>query len=668
MHFRLHRLASSSALLALLSLGTSAHANHFAPDGSFLFEPDAAYTEGFEEMVSMGGDYQILTVDDALEGTRVFSCHTQYETVDLAFELPDAAAVYEATLWIRGEGMAAVLVAYADNAAGDFSQLFPTGRMTSDGWMELRSAPFSVDGPRDAEPILVLYGQMEVDAVEVHPSEQVSFSPPQRCEGIVDPTCTGERVCLGGWCRNPLGWVPPAPEQPEVLADYLENRIRFFFGPYLNRDRYLDASFAETATMGDAPSRWRFWNGFATAVRRLRDSHSSVRSLWARILSHARPLNACFTLGDGDLSASLWPSHTSLPDVLVSHAGQSHHWDLGPGDRLVAVDGKHPIAWMQSLIAHDWSYAAANDPTSLAMEAEALRSAIPRYARAITVIRCDAASCSDPEEILVKDIPEVDPEEDIGMVGCDHRPQPLVASQPDDHFLGMNAVAGPVLSTDPNEKIYGLVWDYLITQSPADGVIDDAVAQWRTDARGVVLDHRMGNGGSGPQGSTSIADPILAFVLPPTLFGVSPFRQAADESGPKTVAEGLDLVKAHENAFPWRGGGPNPRTDVPVALLITRDVSFSDLFPYAFSRAERVRIFGPNPTQGAFSTFFGLSYWLGFNYQLAGGDVISSEGVSLCGRGAAPHQVVFPKQSDLVAGVDTLAAEALAWIRAELEP
>ncbi len=667
---RPRHLPAAAALAATAAIAHPVWANHFAPDGSFLFESQAAHADGFEDRLPpIGTPYDIPVVSDALEGTRVLACSTQYESVDLPFDLPSAPAVYEATLWLRGDGFAGISVDYEDGSPGDFTQLYPTGRMTSDGWMEMRSSAFSVDGARGARPYVMFLGTLEADAFEVHFSEAMAFAGPQRCKGLKDPSCDGERTCLDGWCRNPRGWVPPMPDDQEVLADYLHHRLRFFFAPYLNRDRHLEAALAETEAIADAPSRWRFWKGFAAAIQRLRDSHTRVRPIVSAVLPTRKPLQACFTPGDGDATQQQAPSDPTLPDVIVSHSGKSHHWDFRPGDRLVSVDGKHPLAWMQSLIGHDLTFSPANDPASVADRAERLRTAIPRYASTITVIRCDGKSCAAPGVVDVSAVPEVEPGSSVEPLGCDHRPQPLVPGQGSSHSMGVNAATGRVIGTEPEEAIYGLVWDTLIPQSPADAAIQSAVQTWRNQARGVVIDHRAGNGGAGSPGSTSIADPILSFVLPPTLFGVSPFRRAADEEGPSTTAEGLDLVAKYETTlFAWRGGGPDPRTDVPVALLITRDVSLSDLFAYAFSKAERVRVFGPHPTHGAYSTFFGMSYWYGFNYQIAAADTIGADGVSLCGRGAAPHQVVLPRQTDLVAGKDTLVHEALSWIRKETAP
>ncbi|MCU0692503.1 MAG: hypothetical protein MUF54_13970, partial [Polyangiaceae bacterium] len=465
---------------------------------------------------------------------------------------------------------------------------------------------------------------------------------------------------------------PPMPAQAanrNALTDYLAHRLRYFFGPYLNRANYLPASNAEFEGMRSALSQWRFWNAFGTAIRRLRDSHTMTFTLANYVIDNTRPLNACFVVGNANVSHDVVPAHAELADVLVSHAGATHAWGLSAGDRLVAIDGEHPIAWMRKLIAHDFGANPANDPISLSWMTERVRGSIPRYARDLTVVRCPAGVCAAPETIEVSSIPEEPDPSSVNAVACDGRPQPLVASQPASHSMGFSAYAGPVLGSLPEEKIYGLVWDYLIMGTPGETQVANAVKRWRADGRGVILDHRLGNGGSGAQGGTSIADPILAFVRPPALFGVMPWRHTADEQGPTTPEQGLDLVAKYANtAYRWGGGGNDARIDVPVALLITSDVSYSDLFPYAFRGAPKVRIFGPHPTNGAFSTFVGLSYWRGFNYQLASGDTIGADGQALCGRGVAPNEVVLPLQSDLLAGKDTLIERALSWVRAGAQP
>ena len=84
--------------------------------------------------------------------------------------------------------------------------------------------------------------------------------------------------------------------------------------------------------------------------------------------------------------------------------------------------------------------------------------------------------------------------------------------------------------------------------------------------------------------------------------------------------------------------------------------------------AANVRIFGPYETNGAFSTRYQLGYYLGMTYVLATGDSFVADGSTQAGTGAAPDVVVLPKQSDLLAGRDTVFDAALEWVRAEVQP
>jgi C-terminal processing protease CtpA/Prc len=164
--------------------------------------------------------------------------------------------------------------------------------------------------------------------------------------------------------------------------------------------------------------------------------------------------------------------------------------------------------------------------------------------------------------------------------------------------------------------------------------------------------------------------PILSFVTPPKYTEADVWRVFLDETGPATVAEGLalfDTVKDEPLSLVYQGSF-DAVTDVPVALLLTRDVSASDYFPNAFKGSPRARIFGPHPTNGAFSTFLGFSYWLALSFQLASQDTLNHDGTRLCARGVVPDEIVEPRQSDLVQGIDTVYEAALTWVRANLKP
>ncbi|MBI5535495.1 MAG: hypothetical protein HY898_22385 [Deltaproteobacteria bacterium] len=658
---------SSIAASALVGTTTPAHAGSFSEDGSFVFDPSGVFSEGFESFVQgpdASASFEIVDADDALEGHKVLrAAGSGYQGVPLQVTLPADQRVYVASIWFRGSGSGSVSVTYTDQTPGESAQLFPTGRVTSDDWFEVQSAPFEVDGPRGAKISLSLRGAFDADAVEIKEAPGKTFQGPRTCTGVADPICGLESLCVAGWCRNAASWVPPVPEgaEREALSQYLQNRLQFFYGPYDNRKQFLPAAVAQIKATGANNGRWRFWNGFVTAIHRLNDWHSITMGRASNQLRSRRPLNVCFFEGDGDLSHQQAPSHPTYADLLVSYTGSDHTWGLKQGDRLVAVDGKHPIEWMRSLIAYDWSYQSANDPNSFADFAQRVRGSIPVFAKNITVIKCDAASCGQPELIEVASIPEDPPGTHISGVACDHRPTYIVQGPPENHSVADAVYGGLMEGTLPEEKIYAMVWDYLLGQGANDTDIKAQVATW-ADARGLVLDHRTGYGGTikGPE-------PIVAFARTPTLMLVDLWRGFYDDEGPKDLAEGLALFTQYQSQA-WEPGSSNAKTDVPIAVLLTLDGSASDYFPFAMKSAPKVRIFGPHGTAGAFSSFMGLNYWGAIGYQVACEDTIAFDGRKLAGHGVEPDEIVWPKQSDLVAGKDTLAERALAWVRSELKP
>jgi C-terminal processing protease CtpA/Prc len=113
-------------------------------------------------------------------------------------------------------------------------------------------------------------------------------------------------------------------------------------------------------------------------------------------------------------------------------------------------------------------------------------------------------------------------------------------------------------------------------------------------------------------------------------------------------------------------GDPGYDPDLPVALIIHRDGSASDYMPYGMKGAPNVKLFGPHPTAGAFSTYISLEWW-SFGFQFASGDTYGADGSALIGHGVAPDVVVQQKQSDLLAGKDSLHEAALAWVRKGLK-
>lgn len=689
------RLLRLTALAGVLVSRTAA-AGTFSTTGAYSPDESAVATDDFEQ--PLPGDEQPLPDDEqpppdgepppeehppditiaedpsALTGTHVLQIR-QYAEGALELELPERDASYVARVWIKdGEVSAFAVVTYADESTPALSQLLPTGRVTTDGWLELESAPFSVEQARTPKFSVEFFAAAaaKLDALEVVP--QGEFRESAACAGVPGENgCRADEMCIAHRCVDANGFVPPMPTESEknALIDYLQNRIRFLFGPYENRKWHLPAALSELESARSVEQRYPFWSRMIAAVQRLSDSHSTSYGFYQMAygqipLTGSTPLNACFIGGAADVTPDDAPSSTEgLPDVLVSHAGQLGSWGLMTGDRLVAIDGMHPITWQRALIGKSWTSATVNDPGSPAQLIESLPGSLAQLAKTVTVIRCHGSTlCEAPVTLEVSK--QKPPEGPIAYVDCDHRPFGHLAGLPDDHDV-RGVFAGEVIESEPGERIHGVVWNSLYgAGSSIATALSDAVSSWKSKkARGVILDHRTGNGGT-----NDAAMPILGFATQPRWVHSSVWRSGAFEEGPKTASEGLALFEQYKNDASNFGhvGSLSASLDVPMALLITRDVSASDFFPHSLKGSPKARIFGPHPTNGAFSSFVGASYWFTLTYQLAAGDTLGPDGWPLTGHGVVPDEVVLPKQSDLLAGRDTVYEAALSWVRANLEP
>ncbi|MBW2456761.1 MAG: hypothetical protein JRI68_19750, partial [Deltaproteobacteria bacterium] len=380
--------------------------------------------------------------------------------------------------------------------------------------------------------------------------------------------------------------------------------------------------------------------------------------------------SACFIEGDANTSAGSWPKHHKFRDLLVSHTGYSGNHGIGQGDRLVAVDGQHPFDWALGLQAVRWSLWRANDNQVFSELAEHMRGMILDHATTFSILRCSTLTglCSDvPETFVVADLPD-----DTGnQVRCDNRPfyHFTSGSNPSpEHNVGYNFFQGRIADTTAQEAIYGLLWDTLYGGGDPNGHVNqhikDAYTDFKQNARGVILDHRAGNGGT-----VDGAETATILVRPPEtmLVMVSP-NELAGFDGPDTPAEGIALFEKYQSMYPMEVGSSSYDPDMPVALLLHRDGSASDFMPFGMKGAPKLKIFAQGPTAGAFSTYYQYVYWGGISWRMATGDSIASDGRALIGHGVAPDVVVEQKQSDLLAGKDTVHEAGLAWVRDNLKP
>lgn len=668
--------------LAALS-AQSVLAGSFDAEGRHHFDADASATESFESEVPKGigceGSCSWESVGDgselALEGARFVRVSAQQDPFEIDVSLPPVNAAYVFRLWVRhSRAWVRVVLEHDDAARGtEAAWLFPTGRVTSDGWVELASNSASVTGRDLTRAFLRAEGSgVDLDGFEAVPAGE--YHAGGACLGASDPVCGPEAQCIAERCRQGARFVPPLPHagQRDQVARYLASRVEHFYGGRFSRQAYLPAALAEMAKMLKAQTAWQYWGAFSRGVRLLHDWHTSASSALSGQGS-ARRLGLCFIEGQADLTQSVWPSQAGRSDILVSHVGPAGALGLVPGDRLVAVDGKHPVDWAAALIGFNPGHHVATDPDVDAELVEALRDLLPRFAKSFSVIRCSPTgpSCNDVVETL--SVTAI--ESDVQPPACDNRPAYHLANPPEQfpgmigtyHYVPFVPWRDAVLGTDPADKIFGMTFDTLyggpggLTQS-----FLDANEFFKQNARGVILDHRAGNGGT-----MDAPEAITELVRKPAQLGVGPvFPLAAGDVGPAGGAAAVAWVqKLKDMGQPsFEVGSEQADLALPVALIIHRDGSASDWLPHGMKGAPKVKIFGPHETAGAFSSFYQFSYWSRFDFQLASGDMYLDDGSALIGHGIAPDVVVQHTQTSLLSGKDAPFEAALAWVKGNLKP
>jgi hypothetical protein len=674
------------AALAAASYASSALAGDFDASGAFTFASTAVVKldfETFSASADAGASNASVQSDaTALAGTNVLSVSLADEGYPIPLALPKQPGSYRLTYFMKGDCTGGAAVDYGDGRPGTVSQAFPTGRVTSDGWLEMRTQPFLVAGDADgvdARMYLSAYDATQptkvlIDAVEVAPDG--TYAAPASCLGLdTAGACDAGQMCLDGTCRDVRGWFPPLPSDAErtKIVAYWKKKLGDTFGPYELRKTTLPVALSTLDAMAQATDNVEFWGRFMEAIRQLKDAHTYARVTSSSGLPLAHPLDACFLEGDADASQTAAASQTGLPDILVSHVGTSDAWGLKQGDRLVAVDGEHPLTWAKKLMSASLWYWEADDPQQIANILSALRDSIARHASSVTVVHCNASAgtCdSTTTTIDIAKLPVTSAASQPKLVGCDNRPFFAVDGAPADHDFGdalitpAKVIEGPVLDATADEKIQGLIWNTLFgdgKSTPVDAALKNAVAAF-SSSRGVLLDHREGHGGT-----AATANILVSFARTPYTPFISVVRNRADDEGPADAAAAIqifDKYKGKNDVF----GSATAQTDVPVAVLMTWDVSASDFLLKILQGGPKVRLFGPGPSMGAFGTFMQYSTWGVMRWSVGIEDSITPDGTLLCTHGVDPDQLVLQKQSDLLAGKDSVHDAAMTWLRTELKP
>lgn len=653
--------ACLTTFLACTLLPSAAHALTFDAAGRLTFEANAVMKQSFDEVIGTS----VVGTDSPLEGKGYLVVASNQQPLQVQVTLPKTKGAYVARFFARRNRVVSSLdVEYTNDALPSFSaDFYPTGRVTSDGWYEVATAAFSFDGTVGGTTTLSIGASgADVDAFEIVP--EGTFKALAKCALPRDAACesaAGE-YCAADSCRNGNLQVPSLPvgDERKKLEEYFQSRLMIFFGGRYTRENTLPTALTTLGKASNAKSAWEFWNGFATAIHQLHDWHTKTDAAVETIGRGALPV--CFIEGDADLSHAEAPKEGDLPDIIVSHVGPVGNSGLKPGDRLVAVNGMHPVTFMETLEDVDWQYWRANDPGTHAEAAERLRYSIRRWGRTLTIIRCDAGTltCGPAQTLSVDDLPK---EEPSNYPNCDHRPTyPVAGPDPNTHYVS-KVFAGPVLGTAPEENIYGVVWDSVyLASANSNNPYQPAMELLRSSATAALLDHRTGNGG------TEFAAEYLTklFREPATLGAATNFHTTAGFlDAPFSIESGIALYDRLVNGDgdPYEVGSATPKLGMKTALLLARDGSASDWFPEGMVGAgANVRVFGRR-TAGAFSSFLQFDYFANFRWQFGSGDYVRSNGHTHLGEGVRPDEDILPKQSDLLVGRDTVVERALEWLR-----
>jgi hypothetical protein len=690
------RIASWGIISALTAWTLPASAGDFDAQGNFRHDPSAVATIDFAKFEAAADYYTPMNNPmgcapgyKIVDGTNALSksgkiAQVNVKNVDngcadrfLLHGVPAKKASYRATLWARHGGLdAQITVNYTGSGSTTttaFAKLAPTGRTTSDGWVELASNEFPVDGTKIAQIYFKVFDfdavGTDIDGLELVPAGE--YVAPPACSGAFDPVCGPEAVCQYGQCQLGRSYVPPLPDAAirGDVVDRMAAQLNIFFGGRKTRLSDLPDALARIEALRNATTAWQFWNGWANAIRHLHDWHTHADGA-IQFLGGTRRLSACFIAGAADTTQPIFPSDPSYDDVLVSHVGTgtvASPNTLGQGDRLLAVDGQHPIAWALALKEIDWGWWQACDDRGFSEALERMDDLIAKYATSITFLSCDKATgtCNPvPKTVKVADLPPV-----MGFLACDNRPYYYYESgNPNaNHSVGFKFFQGKIAGTTAEEKIFGLMWDTLYGGGDPNGTVNSnlkkAYATFKTSARGVILDHRAGNGGT-----LDAAEVATTLMQPPhkALVFRSPIDNASSD-GPASAAAGIAIFNKFKSSSAYDVGAADYDPKLPVALILHRDGSASDFFPFGVKGAPNARIFGTGPTAGAFSTFYTFAPWGPISFQFASGDSISAAGQPLIGHGVDPDEIVKQKQSDLLAGRDSMVEAALAWLRTRLK-
>ncbi|MFO0673223.1 MAG: hypothetical protein U0235_27005 [Polyangiaceae bacterium] len=202
--------------LALLTASHAAHALEFTPEGTLVFDPGAVVTEGFEGAVAPSG-VTLRETPEALEGTKIAFVNSKsfQDTLNLSLKLPEDAA-YRARMFVRKNRLLADVDVQGGTLEEVSARFYPTGRVTSDGWYEVQTAPFTVQVSGGASATLSVFASGARST-----AQEVEGRPPRspRVLGRERSGVRRGRVLRGAGVPPRRRSWPPAPPRAGVSSE-----------------------------------------------------------------------------------------------------------------------------------------------------------------------------------------------------------------------------------------------------------------------------------------------------------------------------------------------------------------------------------------------------------------------------------------------------------------
>ncbi len=563
----------------------------------------------------------------------------------------------------------------------------PTGRETSDGWVEYGIGP--IDAQVLGRPIYGLLlvpesrameevkfaaeaserGGFLLDALEILPAEGTPQADAVCTDADVDATCGPAGACFAGKCVDGAALYGT----PLSLAQRKEVVARALFvlekhqGDASSVARLPAYKAALDALVNETSSR-RFYAGMTAALHTLRNMHtSSGRFPGSTSLNPdvtyqtAGAPGACFGLVSRDVLGG--GTGFAVFDTEKSS-------DLRRGDVLKTVDGQEAVAWVRAAFAKYSISTPGQIETDDAWAAIAIGDLLTAHSASFTVERCTDATCSTHSEVTVKTGDRARSAATSGAfasfvytIPCDGR-----LSRIGD--LGSGPPSAELFSSLPKDATGTVRVQFDGFSNP--GFPSDAEKAFPVDTPKYLVDARLGHGGK-----TVNMNAMVNMLLPK---GTNPFLLILDRGNLASVddatlgclgKEGFSCLFSGADVVTSDGTGVASRTTAKMAWLNGASVSANDFVPFVLKGRPNTRIFSAVQTAGAFG---GISYVgsvvpgrtmdsIQYEDARVGADLQSARvGSTVSGHGVVPDVVVTQRLSDLLQGKDTTILAAQAWL------